>query len=454
MIAAAIAMISAIYLGWLIAGEGGAAIAPATFLATLALRRAGPRWPLVARLWGGGRSDGIKGLIGDITQDVGIGFATMDTGGRIAFANRCFVRLVAAEQPVEGVTLADLFGSQHRATILSAQAALVTGTTHVKDLRVELKSAGGEPVMIMLGYSARFRQLFCSLKDDSLQLRMEAQVRQASKMQAVGQLAGGLAHDFNNILTAIIGHCDLMLMRHGPGDMDYHDTDQIRQNANRAADLVRQLLAFSRQQTLRARVVPIGTIVGDLGHLLRRLLGERVRLTVTNAANLAPVRVDPGQIEQVLINLAVNACDAMADGGSLTIATYPVAARAVAALGHKMMPAIDYVAIAVTDTGVGISKDVIANIFDPFFTTKDVGQGTGLGLSMAYGIVKQSGGFIFADSAEGYGTCFSIYLPAVHGEAVEADRAAAGAGGLGPGDDPARGGRGDGAHRCRARARP
>jgi two-component system cell cycle sensor histidine kinase/response regulator CckA len=236
-------------------------------------------------------------------------------------------------------------------------------------------------------------------------------------MQMVGQLAGGVAHDFNNILTAIIGHCDLMLMRHSPGDSDYDDIQQIKSNSNRAAGLTRQLLAFSRQQTLRPQVLQLPDVVSEVSHLLKRLLGETVELVVKHGRNLGPIRADPGQLEQVIVNLAVNARDAMASkgGGTLTIQTYSVTADKVAELGSDILPIADYSALSVTDTGTGIPPSVLGKIFEPFFTTKEVGKGTGLGLSTVYGIVKQSGGFIFADSKVGEGTRFVIYLP-VHRE--------------------------------------
>jgi two-component system cell cycle sensor histidine kinase/response regulator CckA len=244
-------------------------------------------------------------------------------------------------------------------------------------------------------------------------------------MQVVGQLAGGVAHDFNNILTAIIGHCDLMLMRHTPGDIDYDDIQQIKSNSNRAAGLTRQLLAFSRQQTLRPQVLQLPDVVSEVSHLLKRLLGETVELVVKHGRNLGPIRADPGQLEQVIINLAVNARDAMLpEGGVLTIQTYSVKSNQVAELGSDILPIADYSALSVTDTGTGIAPSVLGKIFEPFFTTKEVGKGTGLGLSTVYGIVKQSGGFIFADSRLGEGTRFVIYLP-VHLEEASAGRSQA-----------------------------
>ena len=254
-----------------------------------------------------------------------------------------------------------------------------------------------------------------SLKDNSEESKLKRQVAQATKMQAIGQLAGGVAHDFNNILTAIIGHCDLMLMRHTPGDSDYDDIQQIKSNSNRAAGLTRQLLAFSRQQTLRPQILQLPDIVADVSNLLKRLLGENVKLDVSHGRNLGAVRADPGQLEQVIVNLAVNARDAMPEGGTLNIQTYAVPAIKVREMRQQILPAGDYTALRVSDTGLGIPPDILAKIFEPFFTTKELGKGTGLGLSTVYGIVKQSGGYIFAESELGRGASFVIYLPVYAG---------------------------------------
>jgi two-component system cell cycle sensor histidine kinase/response regulator CckA len=247
---------------------------------------------------------------------------------------------------------------------------------------------------------------------DATELKtLEAQFVQSQKMQAVGQLAGGVAHDFNNLLTAIAGHTDLLLHRHDQGDADYADLNQIRQNANRAAALVRQLLAFSRKQTLRPKVVNLVDALGEISHLLNRLLGERVTLRISHAGDVNVVKVDERQFEQVIMNLVVNARDAMPDGGVVTIATQNTRIEAETRRGRAVMPRGDYVRIDVSDTGVGIPRDRIDQIFEPFYTTKKQGEGTGLGLSTVYGIVKQTGGFIFVDSAPGHGATFSIYLP-------------------------------------------
>jgi two-component system cell cycle sensor histidine kinase/response regulator CckA len=240
---------------------------------------------------------------------------------------------------------------------------------------------------------------------------LEVQFAQSQKMQAVGQLAGGVAHDFNNLLTAMIGFCDLLLMRFRPGDPSFADIMQVKQNANRAANLVRQLLAFSRQQTLQPRIIDITDVLVELSHLLRRLIGESIELKVVHGRDLGLAKVDQGQLEQVIINLAVNARDAMPRGGTLTIRTANVTQTSPIRHGHEVMPAGNYVLIEATDTGVGIPKENLARIFEPFFSTKEVGSGTGLGLSTVYGIVKQTGGFIFVDSTPGRGAVFQIYLP-------------------------------------------
>jgi two-component system, cell cycle sensor histidine kinase and response regulator CckA len=250
--------------------------------------------------------------------------------------------------------------------------------------------------------------------DATEQKNLEVQFAQSQKMQAVGQLAGGVAHDFNNLLTAMIGFCDLLLMRFRPGDPSFADIMQVKQNANRAANLVRQLLAFSRQQTLQPRIIDITDVLVELSHLLRRLIGESIELKVVHGRDLGLVKVDQGQLEQVIINLAVNARDAMTGTGVLTIRTANVTQTGAIRHGHEVMPAGNYVLIEATDTGVGIPKENLARIFEPFFSTKEIGSGTGLGLSTVYGIVKQTGGFIFVDSTPGRGAVFQIYLPRHH----------------------------------------
>jgi two-component system cell cycle sensor histidine kinase/response regulator CckA len=240
---------------------------------------------------------------------------------------------------------------------------------------------------------------------------LQEQVVQSQKMNAVGQLAGGVAHDFNNVLTAIIGYSDLLLASHRPTDPSFQDIMQIKQNANRAASLVRQLLAFSRRQTLRPQVLQLNDAVSDLQILLKRLLGEKIDLGVTYGRDLWLVKADVNQFEQVVVNLAVNARDAMPEGGKLSLRTLNATAEQSAAYGYAGLTPADYVVLEVTDTGTGMTREVMEKIFEPFFTTKEVGKGTGLGLSMVFGIVKQSGGFIFCESEPGKGTTFRIFLP-------------------------------------------
>jgi two-component system cell cycle sensor histidine kinase/response regulator CckA len=353
-----------------------------------------------------------------------IGLALVDRDGRFLTMNQAFRQAAGLKGSAVPVYPGDLVVKEDKAAVADAVRRNARGPAMSGDLAVRLAHQSSEPVALTvaglrgLGDAA----VLLLLKDNSEEAKLKRQVAQATKMQVVGQLAGGVAHDFNNILTAIIGHCDLMLMRHTPGDSDYDDIQQIKSNSNRAAGLTRQLLAFSRQQTLRPQVLQLPDVVSEVSHLLKRLLGETVELVVKHGRNLGPIRADPGQLEQVIINLAVNARDAMAGkgGGTLTIQTYSVKADQVAELGSDILPIADYSALSVTDTGSGIAPSVLSKIFEPFFTTKEVGKGTGLGLSTVYGIVKQSGGFIFADSTVGQGTRFVIYLPVHHEDSAAA----------------------------------
>ncbi|NJO32891.1 MAG: response regulator [Rhodospirillales bacterium] len=247
--------------------------------------------------------------------------------------------------------------------------------------------------------------------DATEQKALELKFAQSHKMEAVGQLAGGVAHDFNNVLTAIIGFSDLLLQTHRPTDPAYRDIMNIKSSANRAAGLVRQLLAYSRRQTLQAEVLELGEVITDLSALLNKALGEKVTLKILPGRDLWHVKADKTQFEHVIINLAVNARDAMPEGGCLTIRTRNVSERESLKLGGLGITAGEYLLVEVEDSGIGIPPDVIGRIFEPFFTTKEVGKGTGLGLSTVYGIVKQTGGYIFADSDVGKGTTFRVYLP-------------------------------------------
>jgi two-component system cell cycle sensor histidine kinase/response regulator CckA len=229
----------------------------------------------------------------------------------------------------------------------------------------------------------------------------------------VGQLAGGIAHDFNNLLTAMIGYCDLLLEKYVPSDQSFNDVMQIKQNANRASNLVKQLLAFSRQQTLQPAILDVREMIRELSSLLKRLLGAKIELKVVSSQDLECVKVDQMQFEQIIINLAVNARDAMKDGGILTIQSSPYITKDPRFLRGDTMPPGEYVLIEVTDTGSGIPENYLSRIFDPFFSTKEKGHGTGLGLSTVYGIVNQTGGFISVRSEIDVGTTFSLYFPMV-----------------------------------------
>jgi two-component system cell cycle sensor histidine kinase/response regulator CckA len=258
------------------------------------------------------------------------------------------------------------------------------------------------------------------LIDQTEQKNLEERFSHSQKMQAVGQLAGGVAHDFNNLLTAMIGFCDLLLMRHPAGDPSFADIMQIKQNANRAANLVRQLLAFSRRQTLQPKMLNITDVLAELSHLINRLIGDNITMDINHGRALGMVRADQGQLEQVIINLAVNARDAMPNGGELRISSsqrtiepgFQLPKDMHAPAADEMIVPGDYVVVEVTDTGTGIPIDIIRNIFEPFFSTKEVGSGTGLGLATCYGIIKQTGGYIYVRSTPGKGTTFCLFFKA------------------------------------------
>ena len=347
------------------------------------------------------------------------GMALVDRDGRFLQMNDGFVRAAAVDRAAPPLYPGDLVVREDKAAVADAIRRFASGATHSTDMAVRLKDHPDEPVALTIAGARGLGDaaVLLSLKDNSEESRLKREVAQATKMQAVGQLAGGVAHDFNNILTAIIGHCDLMMMRHSPGDSDYDDIQQIRTNSNRAAGLTRQLLAFSRQQTLRPQILQLPDVVSEVSNLLKRLMGETVRLDVQHGRDLGPVRADPGQLEQVVVNLAVNARDAMLAAPQkgainvLSITTRTVSAAEVRQMASDILPVADYTALVVADTGTGIPPDILPKIFEPFFTTKEVGKGTGLGLSTVYGIVKQSGGYIFAETPPGKGAVFTIYLP-------------------------------------------
>ncbi len=354
------------------------------------------------------------------------GIALVDRDGRFVSMNDAFVRATRINTAAPPLYPGDLVVREDKGPLADAVRKFAGGAPQSAEMAVRFTDAPDEPVSIKLAGARGLGDaaVLISLKDSGEEGKLKRQVAQATKMQAVGQLAGGVAHDFNNILTAIIGHCDLMLERHSPGDGDYDDIQQIRANSNRAASLTRQLLAFSRQQTLRPQILQLPDVISEVSNLLKRLLGETVTLEVKHGRNLGPVRADPGQLEQVVVNLGVNARDAMLTanpngGGTLTIETMAVAASQVRDMQDDILPVGDYTALRISDTGTGIPPEILGKIFEPFFTTKEVGKGTGLGLSTVYGIIKQSGGFIFADNNPAGGAEFTIFLP-VHAAAEEA----------------------------------
>jgi two-component system cell cycle sensor histidine kinase/response regulator CckA len=378
----------------------------------------------------GGGGTGSAPHLEALLSQLPLGLAMADRDGRLLFANPAFMRAAGHDAQEPPTYPTDLVVKEDKRALSEAIRRFAQGPAAAGDLAIRLTSQPEDPVSLSLAGVRGLGEaaVLLGLTDTSEEMRLKRQVAQATKMQAVGQLAGGVAHDFNNVLTAILGTCDLMLMRHTPGDSDYDDIQQIRANSNRAASLTRQLLAFSRQQTLRPEVLQLPDVVADVSQMLRRLIGEKIQLVVTHDRDLGPVRADPTQLEQVIVNLAVNARDAMqspsgrggGDGaGRLVLATRKVTTTDVRAMRSEIIPAGEYTALIVEDTGGGIPPEVLGKIFEPFFTTKEQGKGTGLGLSTVYGIVKQSGGFIFAESevaqnGKGGGTRFTVYLPVHH----------------------------------------
>lgn len=344
-----------------------------------------------------------------------VGIALLGRDGRFNETNRALGVLLGQSQGLVGRRLVEFLRPEDREGVSAKLGAVTAGLALPGPLEIALtgqkESTAALYVSRLDAMGSDEGELILHFIDTTEQKSLEMQFAQSQKMQAVGQLAGGVAHDFNNLLTAMIGFCDLLLLRFRPGDPSFADIMQIKQNANRAANLVRQLLAFSRQQTLQPRVLNITDVLVELSHLLRRLIGENIELKMVHGRDLGLVKVDQGQLEQVIINLAVNARDAMPGGGTLTIRTANTGTPGALRRGHEIMPAGDYVTIEVTDTGIGIPPENLGRIFEPFFSTKEVGSGTGLGLSTVYGIVKQTGGFIFVDSVPAEGTVFLIHLP-------------------------------------------
>jgi two-component system cell cycle sensor histidine kinase/response regulator CckA len=364
-----------------------------------------------------------------------IAIAKLDDQGQVIECNQAFH--VLTQQTVRDrlpLLFTDLLSEISKQDITQLLEAAHAGTVSGEATTLALQLTNKAEVTVTCYFSlvasnVAGRRLILHLIDISEQKNLELRFAHSQKMQAVGQLAGGIAHDFNNLLTAMIGFCDLLLMRHPAGDQSFADIMQIKQNANRAANLVRQLLAFSRRQTLQPKVLDITDVLAELSNLIRRLIGENIELKMVHGRDLSHVRADQGQLEQVLINLAVNARDAMPSGGVLTIRTSkatisrdkPLPREFIAPSEEDIsLPNGDFLQVEIIDTGTGIPRAILQKIFEPFFSTKAVGSGTGLGLSTVYGIIKQTGGYVYVSSKENEGTNFSLFFPVVAAQEVTA----------------------------------
>ena len=352
-------------------------------------------------------------------NDTPFAIATLDADGAIVRTNAPFGRIFnwsGGEKTIEGQPMASLIAEASRETFEEAVAAAEAHRSEIEPVDAMLAAGGTERAVRLYvsgsePSSTSPERVNVYALDMTEQRKLEAQFAQGQKMQAVGQLAGGVAHDFNNVLTAIIGFADLLLLKHKPGDPSFADIMSIKQSANRAAGLTRQLLAYSRRQTLRPQILEVTGHLDDLTVLLKRMIGEAITLKVDHGQGIWPVKADLVQLEQVVVNLVVNARDAMPEGGAITVRTSNIAAAEAEAMNHTGMPPADYVLIEVIDNGTGMPTEVLEKIFEPFFSTKELGKGTGLGLSTVYGIIKQTGGFIYPESVVGSGTTFKIFLP-------------------------------------------
>lgn len=353
--------------------------------------------------------------------------ASVDGNGRILRTNAPFLKLfgglVSQDDVERGVLIDSVVHESERARLAEALAAAKDRQSDIAPIDALHPTDDGRHFRFYVNAvidsdQAPDEAAIIHALEITEQKALEKQMAQTQKMNAVGTLAGGIAHDFNNVLTAILLSADHLLLSARPADATFADLMEIKRNANRAAVLVRQLLAFSRKQTMRPTVLNLTDVIGDLRMLVDRMTGTNVKVEVDYGRDLWPVKTDLGQFEQVLLNLAVNARDAMPEGGTITLRTRNLPASEVAALGRRELPEDDYVMVEVSDEGTGIPPEIMDKIFEPFFTTKEVGKGTGLGLSMVYGIVKQSGGYIYPESEVGKGTTFRILLPR-HVEAAE-----------------------------------
>lgn len=362
----------------------------------------------------------VKSIWSTMLDKSPVAIGLIDGDGGVKESNVA-MRAIAEKNEFErtGWNLIDVLDEHSRDHIIALLDDIRSGKSGGRHVDVKLNTIKGSTASIFINQVAGNDGLVVYMIDNTEQKNLEQRFSQGQKMQAVGQLAGGIAHDFNNLLTAMIGFCDLLLMRHPPGEQSFADIMQIKQNANRAANLVRQLLAFSRKQTLQPEVIDVTDTLAELSNLIRRLIGENIELKMEHGRDIHKVKVDNGQLEQVIINLAVNARDAMSEkGGVLAINTKnlsispnnPLSSEYICSSQEDQAQEGDYVAIEIKDSGHGMTREIMHKIFEPFFTTKKVGEGTGLGLSTVYGIIKQTGGHIYVKSEVGKGTAFMILL--------------------------------------------
>ncbi len=420
-----------------------------------ALRKDGTRFPVLVRtgpIARDGRVVGVRAVLVDLTElkriedaratserrfrslvkNAAFGVYRTTLDGRFVEVNPALVSMLgySSERELLSVPVLALYADARDRRILVER---FIKAEHVNGVEVQWKRKDGTPLVVRLngrwvgddGLPEGFEMI---AEDVSAQRTLEDQLHQSQKMDAIGRLAGGVAHDFNNVLTVILGYAGLLLEQLGADDPRRSEATEIHKAAERASALTRQLLAFSRKQVLQPRPIDLNSVAANIEPMLRRLIGEDVQLTIEAGGGLARVKADPGQIEQVIMNLAVNARDAMPGGGKLTIATANVDLDAAGARKNGTSPG-RHVVLAVSDTGCGMTAQVKAHLFEPFFTTKEYGKGTGLGLATVYGIVRQSGGQIGVQSEVNHGTTFTIYFPAVvsEGHEVRPGQAATGA---------------------------
>ncbi|MEM0977588.1 MAG: ATP-binding protein [Pseudomonadota bacterium] len=414
------------------------AVAAATLLATLAIAQPGMAWLAIASL--AGLAIGFTGFfsffgpakekVGDFLARAAFAHTVRFDGfnssipqiivnckGEIIDLTAVSARMLNVQKSSLPLRFDEVFSGFHT-TSEQFFDRIINGPERVAPTLLKVDTVKGDAFVQVSWLPKTLGTKTCSaILTDATELKsLETQFVQGQKMQAIGQLAGGVAHDFNNLLTAINGYCDLLLLDKGTDHPDYADLRQISNNANRAAGLVAHLLAFSRRQTLRPNILNVNNLVSQISTLLDRLVGEKVQLHFNRQPDLPRIFADGRQMEQVLMNLIVNARDAMRDGGEITITTNDVQIPQGWSQDGVSIPEGQYIVIEVADTGQGMAPDVKEKIFEPFYTTKKVGEGTGLGLSTVYGIVKQSGGYILVDSKIGQGSVFSVYVPAVNGE--------------------------------------